>query len=519
LRSETLEPAGEIVELDEEACRISLKLGPSRPPFGSTLSLIPPGPLGDQLLRDAIYRYAQAVAAGDESKYEAVTAVLRKALPRVRGIKPGDPILSDVDLLAGVVKAVCSLESSYLLIQGPPGTGKTFKSSHAIVELLAAGRRVAVASHSHKAINVLLSAVEAAAIERGVRFRGAKKSTTNDQFLNGNGMIADITDSKAMGDPTLQLVGGTAWLFAQSKFDQAFDYLVIDEAGQVSLANVVAMGLCARNLVLVGDQMQLSQPTRGFHPGGSGVSVLEHLLGDRATVPEDKGIFLSISRRLHPALCEFISDAIYDGRLTAAEENSTQRLVLSEDTDDEGLAPFGLRFVEVSHEARDQRSKEEANRLKQTYDALLSQRWVDRAGKERQLGINDLLVVTPYNMQVSLLKSMLPPLARVGTVDRFQGQEAAVVLISMATSSGEDIPRNIDFLFSRNRLNVAISRAQCLAIVFASPRLLEVSCNTIEQMRLVNTLCWAKTFADSQRASSMNVAAPISEIPTVVAAT
>jgi len=141
----------------------------------------------------------------------------------------------------------------------------------------------------------------------------------------------------------------------------------------------------------------------------------------------------------------------------------------------------------------------EAERVRQLYQSLLGQRWTDREGQVRPIGIDDIRVVSPYNMQVNLLRSRLPEGARVGTVDRFQGQEAAVVLISMATSSGDDLPRQIEFLYSRNRLNVAISRAQCLAVIVASPRLLEASCSTIEQLRLVNALCWAKTYADPQR--------------------
>jgi superfamily I DNA and/or RNA helicase len=272
-------------------------------------------------------------------------------------------------------------------------------------------------------------------------------------------------------------------------------YLFIDEVGQVSLANTVAMGVSARNVILVGDQMQLSQPLKGSHPGRSGLSALEHLLGDAATVPPERGVFLSKTRRMHPDLCRFISDAFYDGRLIAEAENERQRLVLNPDADP-ALAPTGLRFISIEHEGCSQKSEPEADRVRKLYHSLLAQRWTDREGRLRPIGIDDILVVSPYNMQVNLLRSRLPEGARVGTVDKFQGQEAAVVLISMATSSGDDLPRQIEFLYSRNRLNVAISRARCLAVIVASPRLLETSCSTIEQMRLVNALCWAKNFAD-----------------------
>jgi superfamily I DNA and/or RNA helicase len=298
-----------------------------------------------------------------------------------------------------------------------------------------------------------------------------------------------------------QLVAGTAWLWARPEHDQAFDYLFIDEAGQVGLANVVAMGVAARNIVLVGDQMQLAQPIQGTHPRGSGISALVHLLGDHATVPPERGVFLSRTRRMHPDLCGFISSAVYEGRLGAADGNEVQRIDVEASVDAEALAPAGLRFVEVPSVGCTQRSGPEAERLSRTYRALLGRPWTDRTGTTRPLGAGDILVVSPYNMQVELLRRTLPDGARVGTVDKFQGQEAAVVLVSMTTSSGDDLPRDIGFLYSRNRLNVAISRARCLAVVYASPRLLDVSCSTIAQMELVNGLCWAKAYSAGHRSS------------------
>ena len=258
------------------------------------------------------------------------------------------------------------------------------------------------------------------------------------------------------------------------------------------------MGVCAKNVILVGDQMQLSQPLKGSHPGRSGLSALEYLLGDAATVPTERGIFLSKTRRMHPDLCRFISDAFYDGRLMPEVGNEKQRLVLKPDADP-SLKPTGLQFIGIEHEGCSQKSEQEADRIRQLYQSLLGQRWTDREGIVHPIGVKDILVVSPYNMQVNLLRTRLPEGARVGTVDKFQGQEAAVVLISMATSSGDDLRRQIEFLYSRNRLNVAISRARCLAVIVASPLLLEASCSTIDQLRLVNALCWAKNFADGAR--------------------
>jgi uncharacterized protein len=346
---------------------------------------------------------------------------------------------------------------------------------------------------SHKAINLLLKNVEEVARKRGVTFTGIKRSNEHDQYLNSE-VIEEAADNDAVFDGNHQLIGGTAWLFTRPELDKKLDYLFVDEAGQVSLANIVATGLCADNIVLVGDQMQLSQPTKGQHPGGSGVSGLDYLMGDWATVPPDRGIFLERTWRMHPRLCQFVSDAFYDGRLESAECTVGQTLELSDDCDG-ALAPSGLRFVAVEHHDNAQRSIEEAARLDRAYRALLGQPWINQRGERHPITTEDILVVSPYNMQVNLLKQTLPAGARVGTVDKFQGQEAAAVLVSTASSSAEEAPRGIDFLFSRNRLNVALSRARCLSVVFCSPFLLDLVCTDLERMRLVNTVCWAKEFA------------------------
>ncbi|MDD4615999.1 MAG: TM0106 family RecB-like putative nuclease [Alphaproteobacteria bacterium] len=496
LRPGTLESAGQIISLDDKNRIIALKLGPTRTPLPDTLSLIPNGPIGDQVLRDAIYRYAEAVIGGRQEHYAAITSILRKEHPRLAGTNAGEAIIPpSAAPLDSAVDAVCRLDNSHMLIQGPPGTGKTFTSSHAIVELLKRGKRVGIASNSHKAVNNLLLAVEKQAALRDIRFNGIKKSSNEEQFFEGSGLINNTTDNNDVENGGYQLIAGTAWLFARQGLDQTLDYLFVDEAGQVSLANIVAMGSSAKNIVLVGYQMQLAQPIQGTHPGNSGLSALEYLLGNSATVPEDRGIFLSTTRRMHPQICQFISDAVYDGRLKPGQNNSRQKIILNKNADPEAIISAGLRFVDVQHDGCAQKSEEEANRIRQTYASLLSMKWGDEKGVEQAITQNDILVVTPYNMQVDLLESTLPSGARVGTVDKFQGQEAAVVLISMATSSEEDLPRDIEFLFSRNRLNVAISRARCLAVIYANPKLLEIPCHHIHQMRLVNTLCWAKAYA------------------------
>ncbi len=487
---------GKIVGLDRKGGKVALKIGDKQANPPDLLSLIPQKPIENNDIRGAIGRYAEAVASGSVSRYAAITSILRRDLPRLSGRAEGASILGQGDdTTSACIDAVGRLDNSHLLIQGPPGTGKTYTSSHAIVALLKAGKRVGVASNAHKAINNLLEAVEKEAEKQNVRFRGVKKCTYDDHALASRGFIENTTDLKQAESGGYSLVAGTAWLFSRVAFDQTLDYLFVDEAGQVSLANVVAMGTAARNIVLVGDQMQLAQPIQGAHPGQSGLSALEYLLGDAATVPPERGIFLATTRRMHPALCGFISAAVYEGKLLPELDNARRHLVVNGPEEDEAIVPAGIRFIEVEHEGCSQKSEEEVERLKATYDRLLGMKWVDETDEEHVIGKEDILVVSPYNMQVNELQKALGPDARVGTVDRFQGQEAPVVLISMATSSGEELPRDIEFLFSRNRLNVAISRAKCLAVLYANPRLLEIPCSTIDQMRLVNTLCWVRAYA------------------------
>ena len=260
---------------------------------------------------------------------------------------------------------------------------------------------------------------------------------------------------------------------------------------------MAAMGASARNIIVVGDQMQLSQPVQGTHPGDSGKSTLEYLLQGMDTIPEHQGVLLPITYRMNPLISEFISRTVYEGRLKADKNNSMQRL---ESPLDERLniPSEGIGFVEVDHEGCRQQSYEESEVIKAHFDQALQRRYTNKEGVTKKIEIEDIVVVAPYNAQVNYLKAELPIGARVGTIDLFQGQEAQIVLVSMTSSSREDIPRNLDFLFSRNRMNVAISRAKCLAVIVASRRLATASCSNIEQMELVNFFCSIRDYAYSQ---------------------
>jgi uncharacterized protein len=264
------------------------------------------------------------------------------------------------------------------------------------------------------------------------------------------------------------------------------DVLFVDEAGQMSLANVLAVSGAARNVVLLGDPQQLDQPQKGTHPEGVNVSALEHLLGEHQTIPADRGLFLPLTWRLAPAICGFTSEAFYEGRLHSKPGLENQRLV--------GVGALdgsGLWVVAVDHDSNRNASMEEVEAVASLVGRLTAPGagWVDDAGVEKPMTGDDVLIVAPYNAQVSRLVERLGPGARVGTVDKFQGQEAPVVIYSMATSMPEDAPRGMEFLYSLNRLNVATSRARCAAILVASPRLFEPECRTPRQIRLANALC------------------------------
>ena len=471
--------AGSIAWIDGAAGCLGLKRGNKRAADPLPRALVPAKPIGTSPQRQAIGRVADAVVDGS-GRYAAVRALLARELPRVAGRNPGAALqTSDLREQKALVAA---LASSYLVIQGPPGTGKTWTGARLLVSLIASGQRVGIAATSHKAINNFLTAVEEVAADANVAFSGLKKGSGDDAF--GGRSVRDTDDNEECETAECEVIAGTAWLFAREKMDQRLDYLFVDEAGQVALADAVAMGTAARNLVLLGDPQQLPQVRQGVHPPGSACSVLEHVLQGAATIDPHRGLFLERTWRMHPAICEFVSELAYDGRLTSAPGCERQR-VLSP-----GLTGSGLRFLPVEHIGNAQRSSEEAAVIVDQVRALLSGgTFTDAAGKTRPLQPSDIMVVAPYNMQVRCLQDGMPPGVEVGTVDKFQGREAAVVFFSMASSSGTDVPRGIDFLFSRNRLNVAVSRARALAVLVCSPRLLETRCNSVEQMRLVNGLC------------------------------
>jgi hypothetical protein len=510
-----MKPAGSIEWIDAANGRLGLKRGPSLAQEPLPSAICAGKPLDQSVQRQALARLADSLLVGAAfpppqgdgearrsasreggrrpNQYSAARALLARDLPCVAGRPHGAPLQTTE--IHEQIELIERLDDSYLLIQGPPGAGKTWTGARLIVALVASGKRVGVAATSHKAIDNLLAEVERVAEERGVSFTGLKKGKDDEPF---DGRFIRDTDSNddieaALGVPVssggVSVIAGTAWLFSRPALDTSLDYLFIDEAGQVSLADALAMSTAARNLVLLGDPQQLPQVRQGIHPGASGASVLEHVLQGAATVPEDRGLFLARSWRMHPDVCSYISALAYDSRLSSAPGCERQR-VDSAALGRGGLSGSGLRFIAVEHSGNSQRSIEEARAIGDHVRALLDGGvFTDVDGQSRPLTPRDILVVAPFNMQVRCIREQLPEGVEVGTVDKFQGREAPVVFFSMASSTGQDVPRGLEFLFSRNRFNVAISRAKALAAVVCSPRLLDVRCRSVEQMRLVNALC------------------------------
>ncbi|TMA98727.1 MAG: TM0106 family RecB-like putative nuclease [Deltaproteobacteria bacterium] len=483
----TGENAGEILEINDATGMLKLLRGPKLTAVPLPRSLISGGPFDDSQQRNAVFRFAESIQRG-EARYPALEAILKRDCPRVQGIAAGERIQTTD--LAEMKALSLRLDESYLFVQGPPGTGKTWTDARLIAHLLANGKRVGVTAQSHKAIHNLLRELEDVAREDDVRFRGLKKSTKeNPESEYESDFFKSESNNSRFFEMSrqAQVVAGTAWLFARSELDRQLDYLVIDEAGQVSLADALAVGTSTHNLILLGDPLQLAQVSQGVHPPGCGASVLEHLLGEAPTITEDRGIFLERSYRMHPDVCAFISEIVYAGRLrsdTLAVQRTTS-------------FGTGIRFVPVEHEGNRSASDEEVAQIAAIITNMLEGSFTAEDGSTRPLCEKDFMVVAPYNAQVRRLRATLRKGVGVGTVDKFQGQQAPIVFFSMATSSGEDAPHNLAFLFSRNRLNVAISRAQCLAFLVCSPRLLEARCDSIEEMELVNALCRLAEYAES----------------------
>jgi uncharacterized protein len=489
-----------LAELDASVGRLALKISANglNQKFGGKFpaqgSLIP-----DEYVRATEIQVAIADVAASHLTRELhapVAALLTRQPPKRPLQKSGE---SPID---AAIRVTRRMSGECLVIQGPPGSGKTYIAAQVILSLLAAGKRVGVASNSHKAVVNLLIACGEAARESGETLRGIKvgDEDSGPLFSSNSDLRYVESNPDAHGVYTGGVVGGTAWLFSRPEWANELDFLFIDEAGQVSLANAVAMARSAKNLVLLGDQMQLEQPVQGSHPGDAGLSVLQYALKDatasqpdapvfHAVVPDDYGLFLGESRRMHPSVCRFISESIYEGRLRSHPDCELQRIALHPNASGFISSESGIVFSGVEHDGNVQQSDEEVDRVKAIYQELLGRSYTDKNGVTRPLTLHDFLFIAPYNAQARALQAALPNGARVASVDKFQGQEAPVCILSLCSSYGEYGSRGLSFILDRNRINVAISRAQSLAVVVADPRIASTSPGSLTEMTLVNLFC------------------------------
>ena len=471
---------GDVTAIDNAARTIDIKKRGKMAEVHPT-SVFSHSTVSGKALADSLYRIGLWVAdhgIDAPGKYRAGRDLLLRLPPR---LKTGGR-------LEDAREAVLQLDNGTLPIQGPPGAGKTFTAARMICGLLKNKKKVGITAVSHKVIRKLLEETLDAAKGERLPLRCIQKVT--DKSKTPNPAIPETTDNDrvvaALSAGEADLAAGTAWLWARPDMAESVDVLFVDEAGQMSLADVIALSQGAKNLVLLGDPQQLEQPIQGTHPPGVAVSALQHILGESETMPPDLGLFLGETWRLAPAICDFTSELFYGGRLKSHEGLHHQEL-----RGPTRFAGSGLWFVPVAHDGNQSSSKEEVAAIEELVQDLRQPgiSWINREGKESAFADRDILIVSPYNAQVFDLAERLPKSIKVGTVDKFQGQEAPVVIYSMATSSPEDAPRGMEFLYSLNRFNVATSRAQCVCIVVASPRLLEPECQTPRQMKLANVLC------------------------------
>ena len=445
-----------------------------------------------QVLKDSLVRLGEYVAQHGlrgEGPYRAARDLLLKEAPRVGGQelhREGETTVEAAIRLCG------HLTHGILSIQGPPGAGKTFTGARMICELARQGKTIGITANSHKVIRNLIDAAIDAADEMDADLQYCHKAAEMEEVQHRLSFAKRNEDLFAALRTGVSVGGGTAWLWSRPEAFETADVLFVDEAAQMSLANVLAVSQAAKAVVLIGDPQQLDQPMQGSHPDGTDVSAFDHILTGEQTISPDKGLFLKETWRLHPDISAYTSELFYVSKLSSRAGLEKQIIKAAGP-----ISGSGLRYLPVEHDGNQNSSPEEAQALSTLVKEILESdaTWVDRDGRERPVTLDDIVIITPYNAQVFEIRQRLPE-ARVGTVDKFQGQEAPIAIYSTATSSHADAPRGMEFLYSLNRLNVATSRAKCVSIMVSSPRLFESECRTPRQMQLANAFCRYLEMAD-----------------------
>lgn len=479
---------GTIFDIDINKGIVQIKKGPTKIDIPHPVSVISLESISSTSKEEAIIKFAEWVVAhgidNDDEKYRAARQMLLNAQPRLiqELTYHEDPTERSFDFAS-------KLDHSYLPIQGPPGAGKSFTGSQLIIRLVRQGKKIGITALSHKVITNLLFKVHEKAKEAKFDIHMIQKIDSNS--------ASDVpwtvsNDEKKIQSAlsTMNVIAGTSFMWSKEPYENSVDYLFVDEAGQLSLIDTLAVAHTCSNLVLLGDPQQLKQPQQGVHPGGTEVSALEHILQGEKTISEKQGIFLSETWRMHSKINAFVSELFYENRLHSKKHLDQQKLIGSK------YAGSGLYLEEVEHTGNTNSSQEEVQRVVEIVHQLSggNVKFINEKGEESVLTTNDIKIITPYNAQVHAIKEALPDI-EVGTVDKFQGQEAPVIIYSVATSSIEEAPRGMDFLFSPNRFNVAVSRARICFIMIANPAIFEAECKSPYAIKLANAFCRFREFS------------------------
>ena len=473
---------GEVIEIDEINNFVKLRKGPSiKDTHPNTIIKFEQFSTKDK--EETLIHFAEWIVANGfengSNEYKVTRDLLLNNLPNL-----SQPLNQNTDLLEKSIDWAFKLDFSYLPIQGPPGSGKSFTGSHMVLELIKKGKKIGITALSHKVIINLLDKVKKLANSQGFDISIIYKGSTNDVgdypwdlAKNADTIISNISK--------YQVIAGTSFMWCNEKLKNSIDYLIIDEAGQFALIDTLVVSQASKNIIFLGDHQQLKQPMKGVHPDGTDVSALEHLLEEKKTISEEKGVFLEKTWRMHPTICSFDSEMFYESRLKSVEGLEKQRI--------EGNTEFqgsGLFYKAVTHEGNSNFSLEEIDAIEKITIELTKGDvfWFDDKNDKKVLQDSNIKIITPYNSSVFELQKRIPNI-EIGTVDKFQGQEAAVIIYSLASSSPEDAPRGMDFLYSPNRFNVAVSRAKAIFIMVGSSKIFEPDCKSPEQIKLANPFC------------------------------
>jgi len=473
---------GSIHEINIDAGLVQIKKGPSKIDLPHPISVISMESVNSSTKEEAIIRLAEWVVENGmdspEEKYSAVRNLLVNTPPRFT-----EPPVKNDSILEQTFDFAVKLDHSYLPVQGPPGAGKSYTGSHLIVRLIQQGKKIGITALSHKVITNLLTKVWEVAREKNFDISIIQKvKSDHDEDSPWTITTDENAIQGAIGNA--DVIAGTSFMWSKTPYEESVDYLFIDEAGQLSLIDTLSVSHSCSNLVLLGDPQQLKQPQQGVHPDGTEVSALEHVLQGKKTISDTQGVFLPETWRMHPSVNAFVSELFYEGRLNSKQHLVKQQIIHSK------YAGAGLYLEEAEHDGNSNSSSEEVEKVVEIVKDLTAGdvSFINEEGEESVLTVNEIKIITPYNAQVYAIKQRLPSL-EVGTVDKFQGQEAPVIIYSMATSSIEDAPRGMDFLFSPNRFNVAVSRARTRFILVANPAIFEAECKSPHQIRLANAFC------------------------------